>query len=433
MTKPSRIKTRDRETIIQALRAGLVPKVGLQHLQVGRAAETKEMIRDIERISDGGATIRCIIGSYGAGKTFFLSLTRQVALHKGLVVMSADLAPDRRLHATGGQARSLYMELTRNAGTRTQPLGGAMPAVVERFIQQSRQQADEQGIPVRDVIRTKLSHLEELTRGYDFAFVLGRYWEGYKSNNDDLKNAALRWLRGEYRLKTEANKALGARSIIDDQNIYDHLKLMALFVRSAGYKGLLVSLDEMVNIYKLVHSRARAANYEQLLRITNDVLQGTASYLGFCLGGTPEFLLDTRRGVYSYEALQSRLAANTFATDKLVDLSGPVITLQNLTPEDLYVLLSNIRRVMDHQVPDLPNEALQAFMQHCSNRIGDAYWRTPRNTIKAFVGFLSILAQYPETRWQELLSGVSVDRDPEGADPSVGVSSDDDELATFRL
>ena len=428
-----RIKRRERDTIIQALRAGVVPRLGLQHIQVGRVREIEELVRDVERIGEGGAAIRFVIGEYGSGKTFFLNLIRLVALEKGMVVVSADMAPDRRLHATGGQARSLYAEMTRNASTRTKPDGGAMASIVERFASQSVRAAETTDRQPGEVIREKLAHLEDLTGGYDFATVVSRYWEGFETGDEELKSAALRWLRAEYSTRTDARNALGVRAIIDDSNVYDQLKLLALFVRAAGYLGLVASLDELVNLYKLTSSRARSANYEQILRILNDVLQGSASHLGFMLGGTPEFLMDTRRGLYSYEALQSRLAENTFARDGLVDMSGPVIRLANLTPEDMYVLLANIRRVMQGEDASLPDDALTAFMTHCSSRIGDAYFRTPRNTVTAFVNLLSVLEQNPDANWRELIGSVDVAEDG-GDDMSDSTDgSADDELASFRL
>ena len=429
----TRIRPRERDAIIQALRAGVVPKVGLRHIQVGRTGEIQELIRDIERIEDGGATIRFVIGEYGSGKTFFINLVRLIALEKGMVCLSADITPDRRLHATGGQARSLYAELTRNASTRTKPDGGAMASIVERFAMQAVNLAETNGQEPGEVIREKLTHLQELTGGYDFATVIARFWEGFDTSNDDLKTAALRWLRAEYSTRTDARAALGVRTIVDDASVYDYLKLMALFVRQAGYQGLVVSLDELVNLYKLTSSRARQSNYEQILRILNDVLQGTARNLGFIFGGTPEFLMDTRRGLYSYEALQTRLAENTFARDGLVDLSGPVIRLANLTPEDMFILLSNIRRVMQSDDDSLPDEALTAFMSHCSERIGDAYFRTPRNTVTAFVNMLSILAQNSDVNWRSLIGSVDVSEDNTDG---LGISANgetDDELASFRL
>lgn len=425
-----RIKPRERATIIQALRAGVVPKLGLQHIQVGRVREIEELIRDMERIADGGAAIRFVVGEYGSGKTFFLNLIRLVALEKGMVVLSADMAPDRRLHATGGQARSLYAEMTRNASTRTKPDGGAMASVVERFASQAAREAETSDRLPSEVIHEKLALLEELTGGYDFATVINRYWDGFESGDEELKSAALRWLRAEFSTRTDARKALGVRTIIDDANVYDQLKLLSVFVREAGYKGLVVALDELVNLYKLTSSQARNANYEQILRILNDVLQGTATHLGFMLGGTPEFLMDTRRGLYGYEALQSRLAENTFARDGLVDFSGPVIRLSNLTPEDMFVLLANIRRVMQGEKASLPDAALTAFMEHCSDRIGDAYFRTPRNTVTAFVNMLSVLEQNPDVDWQALLGSVDVVEDDMGL---LGENTADDELASFKL
>ena len=432
-----RIRRRDRDAIIQALRAGVVPRLGLRHLQVGRAREIEEMLGDVERIQEGGSCIRFIIVEYGSGKTFFLNLVRLIALEKGLVAMSADLAPDRRLYATQGQARSLFAEMARNLSTRTKPAGGALPSVVERFVSRAAQEAGDVG-DVGGVIRTRLAHLEDYVGGYDFATVVGRYWQGHDTGSEQLKSDALRWLRAEFSTRTDSRKALGVRTIVTDASVYDHLKLMSAFVCQAGYKGLLVVLDEMVNIYKLVNSRSRNANYEQVLRILNDVLQGSASHLGFAMGGTPEFLMDTRRGLYSYPALQSRLAENTFARDGLVDLSGPVIALQNLSAEDLYVLLDNIRSVFaagKNGKVLVPEEALKVFMAHCSKRIGDAYFRTPRNTVKAFVNLLSVLEQNPGADWRKLVGHVDVRVDRGAGAAGAGDSGDDadDELATFRL
>ena len=431
MTRP-RIRARERDTIVQALSAGVVPRVGLQYIQVGRSREIEALIKDLNRISEGGSAIRFIIGEYGSGKTFFLNLIRQIAMEKRMVVVSADISPDRRLHATGGQARSLYAEMARNASTLSKQDGGALPSVVERFVTRAVGMAEETGQDANRIIREKLGRLQEMTGGYDFATVISRYWEGYDADNEDLKSAALRWLRGEYSTRTEARRDLGVRTIVDDANLYDQLKLLAGFAWEAGYQGIVVSLDEMVNLYKLVSSRARQSNYEQILRILNDVLQGSAQHIGFLMGGTPEFLMDTRRGLYSYAALQSRLSENTFARDGMVDLSGPVIRLANLTPEDMFVLLSNIRWVMQGDGAPIPDEALTAFMTHCSSKIGDAYFRTPRNTVKEFVSMLSVLEQNPDADWRILLGAVEPEEDKDLALDMVQMD-DEDELVSFKL
>src|SRR4051812_41254345 len=313
------IRPRERDAILQALRAGVVPRVGQQHVQVGRAEEVKALLSDVDRIADGGSAFRLAIGEYGSGKTFFLNLIRTVALERKLVTVHADLSPDRRLHATGGQARSLYAELMRNLATRARPDGAAMPSVVDRFVTDSLNTARERDTAPEVVIRERLAALQELTGGYDFAEVVAAYWRGHDTGNEQLKSDAVRWLRGEFSTKTDARLALGVRTIIDDDGFYDQLKLMARFVRLAGYGGLLVCLDELVNLYKLANTKARNSNYERILGILNDSLQGTAVGLAFLLGGTPDSLLDTRRGMYSYDALQSRLAENTFAAKGLVD------------------------------------------------------------------------------------------------------------------
>lgn len=439
MTNPTptpAIRPRDRDAVIQSLRAGVVPRIGQHLVQVGRTREIETLVGDVERVADGGASFRIITGEYGAGKTFFLNLVRAVAMEKKLVVASADLNPDRRLHASGGQARSLYAELMRNLATRTKPEGGALNGIVEKFIATAKNEAKSSGRPTEEVLRAKLEQLTELVNGYDFADVIAAYCRGYEEGNEQLKADAIRWLRGEFNTKTEARAALGVRSIVDDSDVYDQLKLMARFVRLAGFAGLLVALDELVNLYKLANTQARNANYEQILRILNDSLQGTSVGLGFVLGGTPEFLLDTRRGLYSYPALQSRLAQNTFASNGLVDFSGPVVRLSSLTPEDFYVLLLKIRSVYvsgdanKHLVPD---QGIFSFMEHCSKRIGDTYFRTPRTTITAFINLLAVLEQNPDSTWQDLLGGIEVTADSGGALDRAVEGDADDEFASFKM
>ncbi len=430
------IRPRDRDAVIQSLRAGVVPRSGQHLIQVGRAREIETLVADIARIADGGSAFRVVIGEYGAGKTFFLNLVRAVALEKKLVVATADLNPDRRLHASGGQARSLYAELMRNLSTRTKPDGGALAGIVEKFIATTKTEAKASGQSTEALLRQKLDQLTELVNGYDFADVIAAYCRGYEEGNEKLKSDAIRWLRGEFATKTDARQALGVRSIVDDSEVYDQLKLMARFVRLAGFAGLLVGLDELVNLYKLANTQARNANYEQILRILNDSLQGTAVGLGFVLGGTPEFLLDTRRGLYSYPALQSRLAQNTFASDGLVDFSGPVVRLSSLTPEDFYVLLQKIRFVYAFGEADkflVPDQGIFSFMEHCSKRIGDTYFRTPRTTITAFINMLAVLEQNPGAAWQDLLGGIEVAADTGGVADQQVDADDSDEFASFKM
>lgn len=430
----STIRTKDRDALIQSLRAGVVPRVGQHLIQVGRVGELDALLKDVDRLADGGSAFRVVIGEYGAGKTFFLNLVRAIAMERKLVTMHADLNPDRRLHASGGQARSLYAELAKNMSTRTKPDGGALQGIVEKFISQAKAEAKTSGESTENVIQSRLNELTEMVNGYDFAHVIAAYCRGFDEGNEQLKADAIRWLRGEFSTKTDARAALGVRTIIDDASIYDQLKLFSRFVRLAGYAGLMVCLDELVNLYKLANTQARNANYEQILRILNDSLQGATQGLGFVLGGTPEFLMDTRRGLFSYPALQSRLAENSFAKSGLVDLSGPVMRLISLTPEDFYVLLQKLRHVYasgDPQKYLLPDEALPRFMAHCNQRLGEAYFRTPRTTITAFINLLAILEQNPGTDWRELIGSVEVARDNGGA--SDLTVEQDDELATFEL
>jgi hypothetical protein len=434
MSSSATIRPKDRDAILLSLRTGVVPRLGQHLIQVGRTREIKAILNDIVRLGDGGSAFRLIIGEYGAGKSFFLNLVRSIAFEKKIVVASADLNPDRRLHGSGGQARSLYAELMRRISTRAKPDGGALPGIVEKFIATSNSEARTSKVQVEEVIYSKLEHLTELVNGYDFAKVIHAYCRGVEEENEQLKADAIRWLRGEYSTKTEARASLGVRGIVDDASVYDQLKLMAQFVQEAGYSGMIVALDEMVNLYKISNTQARNGNYEQVLRILNDTLQGASGGLGFILAGTPEFLIDTRRGLYSYPALQGRLAENTFAKDGLVDFTGPVVRLSSLSPEEFYLLLSKVRHVHASGNPDqylISDEGIKQFMIYCSKRIGDTYFRTPRTTIKSFADLLALLEQNPESSWETIVGQISIEPD---IAPGLNTGTEgEDDFAAFRL
>ena len=444
MNRP--IKAKDRETIIQSLKAGVVPRAGLQHIQVGRSEELKSFIKDITTVSEGGTSFRFVIGEYGSGKTFFLSLVRSIALEKGLVTMHADLSPTKRFHGSDGQPRLLLSDMINNLSTRTKQDGNALQNILERFVSNSKDEANSTGRDVYEIISEKLSELNEYTGGYTFIAVIKRYLEGYETGNELLMNNALKWLKAGYTTKTDTLRDLGIREYISDASFYNTIKLYSVLVRKAGYKGLLVSLDEMVNLYKIPNSVSRKANYEEILNMLNNTLQGTFSNLGFIMGGTPEFLTDTSRGLYSYEALKSRLSENAFSKQLgVTDYSSVVLRLASLTKEELYLLLVNLRHVFANGKVEnylVPDEALLSFLHHCANKIGESYFRTPRTTIKSFLDLLSILEQYPDYKWNDIIASVEIQQDIEpslvetilenkGAE--MASDADDDCFSSFKL
>lgn len=424
-------KPRERSAILQSLAAGVVPALGLHCIQVGRVNEVQAVVRDLEKVEDGASAVRFIIGRFGSGKTFFLNLIRGVALKRKFVVIQADITTDRRLHGTTGQARSLYSELMRNLATNSRPEGGALGNLIERWIGDIEHEVKQRGgdeNAVKLEIAERVKPLQELVSGFDFATVVTRYYEGFHAQDDALQGAALRWLRAEYTAKTDARAELGVRTIIDDSSFYDYLKLFAAFVRLAGYSGLLVNIDELVVLsHRLTNTQARNNNYEAILRILNDCLQGKTEGLCFLFAGTDDCLEDKRRGLFSYEALATRLAANRFSSDMRTDWSAPVIELSSLTPEDCFVLLHNIRNVFalgDSTKWLIPDEGIAAYLASCQKRMGAAYFQTPRDTVKDFVGLLNILEQHRDTTWQSLIPSLNPSASTVGALSSESPLSD---------
>lgn len=425
------IKRRERDAVLQALQVGLVPKQGLHLIQVGRKAEVSAILQDLDRIADNGSAFRIAVGRFGSGKSFFITLVRTLALQKKLVVVQGDFTMERRLWSGNGEARALYTELMRNMSTKAQPEGGALGGILSGWISNVQHEVMSSGGNAAAVdlrIAADLRDLQGYVGGFEFAEVVRAFYRGHAEKNDSLQAAALRWLRAEFTTKTEAKEALGVRRIIEDESIYDSLKLMAAFCRKAGYGGLLVALDEMVVLsHRIPHSRSRQANYEALLTIINDCIQGSAHGIGFLFGGTDECLEDKRRGLFSYEALRSRLAENSLAKQQgLMDLSGPIVRLQPLTPEDLFVLLRNISIV--HANGDASNrtasdDAIVALLQKANETLGAEFFRTPRDVIRSFVGLLNLLDQNPDKKWQDIL-GAGVFQKPQSP------MSDEEALAT---
>ena len=441
------IKRRERDAVMNSLQAGLVPRTGLHLIQVGRKDEVNAMLADLEGVVQGGAAFRIVMGRFGSGKSFFLNLVRTAGIAKKMVVVQADMTTERRIHASGGQARALYSELMKNLATKSKPDGGALRNLCEGWISGIQHQVKTAGGNDEEVKRrifADLKDLQDCVGGFEFAEVLSKYYEGYAAGNDELQGAALRWLRAEFTTKTDARAALGVRRIIDDENFYDSLKLLAAFCVKAGYAGLLVNLDEMVVLSeRLPSARARQANYEAILAMLNDCLQGNVKNLGFVLGGTDEFVENAKRGLYSYEALRSRLAANRFAGQGVKDFSGPVLRLQNLSPEDLFVLLGNIRHVHafgDEKKYIVPDDALKALLKKAGETLGADYYKTPRDVIRSFVGLLNVLDQNPGRDWQSFLGDVSfakpdnmISIEEEIANGVPPPADIEDNLATFKL
>ena len=410
-----KIPKRIAQTLMGSLKGGVVPRVGLQYVTVGRAAEIDALLRDVEIISDGGASFRFIMGKYGSGKSFLLQTIRNYVMAKNFVVLDADLSPERRLQGTRGQGLATYKELIRNMSTKTKPEGGALSLILDRWISNVQQQVMlEQGLGIADpalapLVEKKISaviySLNEMVHGFDFARLLTLYYQAHISGDDQTKAKVLKWFRGEYLTKTEARQDLGVNMVITDDDWYEYLKIFAAFLKQAGYAGMLVLIDELVNIYKIPNAITRQYNYEKILTMYNDAMQGKAQHIGFILCGTPQCMEDPRRGVYSYEALRSRLAEGHFSKDHK-DLLSPVIRLLPLTNEEMLVLIEKLADIhaglYDYQ-QIVTQQDMVDFIQIEFSRIGADTHITPREVIRDFIEVLDIVYQDPSIKVRALL------------------------------
>lgn len=439
-----RVPKRVAAVIINSLKGGVVPRIGLPYITVGREAEIRALLTDLSLIADGGASFRFLVGRYGSGKSFLLQTIRTHAMGEGFVVADADLSPERRLQGGQGQGLATYRELMRNLSTKTRPEGGALMLILDRWISNLQMQvagelgagaaapggatatggtpvsngtADTGGAPndpalnqaVEARIREQVASLEEMVHGFDFARLLTLYYRAVVDGNDELKGNVARWFRGEYRTKTEARQELGVSIIIGDDDWYDYVKLFAQFLKGAGYQGMLVLIDELVNLYKIPNSVTRQYNYEKILTMYNDTLQGKAHHLGIIMGGTPQSIEDRRRGVFSYEALRSRLTQGRFAAEGMRDMLAPIIHLHPLTYEELLVLIEKLQQIHAGYFgyeARLNESDLVQFLQIEFGRVGADTHLTPREVIRDFIELLDIAYQNPSTPVASILSGV---------------------------
>lgn len=411
-----RVPRRIEQTILNALKGGVVPRVGLPYITVGRKSEIEALLHDVELISEGGASFRFLVGRYGSGKSFLIQAIRNYVMDKNFIVADADLSPERRLQGTRGQGLATYRELISNLSTKTKPEGGALTLVLDRWISSVQAQAVgetglEPGDPalakaVDQKIYTVTAAVSELVHGFEFARLLSLYYHAYLEGDDGQKAKVVRWFRGEYTTKREAKEELGVNLIITDDDWYDYLKLFAVFFRMAGYAGMMFFIDELVNLYKIPNAITRQYNYEKLLAMYNDTLQGKARYLGIVMGATPQAVEDKRRGLYSYEALRSRLAEGKFSRPGARDLLAPVIHLEPLTPEEMLVLcekLAGMHADLYSYQRKIGTEDLAGFIKLEYSRIGADQNITPREVIRDFIELLDLLYQNPAMTMEQLL------------------------------
>lgn len=437
-----KIPKRIASVIINSLKGGVVPRIGLPYITVGREHEINALLHDIEIISEGGASFRFIAGRYGSGKSFLLQTIRNYAMDRNFVVVDADLSPERRLQGTRGQGLATYKELIRNMSTRTRPEGGALTLILDRWISSVQSEAmDSLGCGFDDPrlapeterrIRGVVGELSEMVHGFDFAKLLTIYYKAYIGGDDESKAKVVKWFRGEYSLKSEAKAELGVNIIVTDDDWYDYIKLFAAFLKRAGYDGMLILIDELVNIYKIPNSITRQYNYEKILTMYNDALQGKAHHLGIIMSGTLQCIEDQRRGVYSYEALRSRLEQGRFGSDEHSDMLAPVIKLNPLSYEEMLVLtekLADIHAELFGYERTLGQEELIAFIKIEYGRIGADKNITPREVIRDFIELLNISFQNPGLTVSQLLGSEGF----EYAKSEVDEENVEKEFAEFEI
>lgn len=417
------IKPKEATSIINSLIGGVVPKIGVQHITVGRSEEIDAFVKALDDVKNGHSMVKFWIGDFGSGKSFMLHLLNTVALKQKFVVSNADFTPDNRLYSNDGKGVALYASIMDNVAIQTKPEGGALPTLMEKWIEQViTRTAEENNISLTDIrneqylsiiqknIMKTINELSDVG-GFDFGTVVMKYYEGYIKDDEQLRRSALKWLKGEYKTKTEAKQDLGVREIINDSNYYDMLKNFCKLFVNMGYSGFMINLDEAINLYKISTAATREKNYEKILSIYNDCFQGKVANIFFNFAGTKETLENERRGLFSYNALKTRLETNKFETSGVRDFAQPVIKLTPLDHNEVFVLLKKLKAIFDFNYKaqiEISDSEIHSFMEEMFNKPGASEFLTPREVIRDFLNILNILRQNPSLDKKKLFGEIEI-------------------------
>lgn len=419
-----RIPKRKAIVLLNALQGGVVPRVGLGYISVGREQEINALLRDIEVIENGGSTFRLISGNYGTGKTFLIQTIKEYLLDKGFVTCDCDLSPERCFIGTNGKNKGLatFQKLVSNISIKTCPEGGALQYILDDFISKIVMD-EENNTSAASNINSKESARKSFQKflipfrtkvhGIEFTNILLRYYDAYQSNDFDEINRCLKWLKGEYRLRSEVKNDFGSSIMITDDDWFDFLDLYVTLFKIIGFKGLFIMFDEVINLFRIINPSYRLKNYEKVLNMYNDTLQGKVKNVGIILAGTPESIYDSTKGLFSYEALKSRLYfANPLQT-KINPLS-PIITLSPLTQSDLVVLLERLS-VIHSEVTGYNNEIsleeILSFLQYVYGH--SEVVATTRSIIRDFLNLLNTKNDDNSLSFEDVLKNIAPSSDIE--------------------
>ena len=409
-------------TMMNALSSGVVPRRGLEYIAVGRKRETETFVNDLEDTAEGGGAFRFISGRFGNGKSFMTQMVRNYAMDRGFVVMDADLAVNRRLTGSKREGLNTYRELVKNMATRARPDGGAMEPLLQTWAADIAASLAGDGDPseirtedILRAVRSASSDMSNMQHHQDFIGAVTAYIRDQREGVDDIY--ALRWLKGESEHKLDARRNLGSGTLIDDSNWYDFIKLWAELSVRMGYRGLVVFMDEGVVLYKLQSKASRNNNYERLLTMFNDIMQGKASHLSMYVCGTPEFIEDHNRGLHSYEALRSRLVTGRYENG-YDNYLGPVINLRPLNDEEVFVLLRTIRDIHEQRYgyeSGIDDAMLETYLRTVMEGSISSAMITPREITRDLISLLDTLHQNPDAGFSDMVSGrtVAADIDPD--------------------
>lgn len=348
--------------IIDSLRNGTVPAEGTENIAVGIDEELTEIQDQIERTREDKSAFKFIIGDYGSGKTFFSTSVREMAYDKKFVVSSVVISQETPLH----KFEELYRKIMEGMRTSENKKIPAFNFILEEWLLNIEDKVIEiEGLdPYEDSKKFQIEMNKRINEelmivgsiAASFANAIRAFYKAKYEGDTVLAQGAVAWLKGD-NVRAELKSKLGVIGTITRENSFEFFRALLQMIKTAGYEGLMIILDEVETVQKLVRKDMRSAAYENLRFFIDESDRNSFPSCFFLYTGTTD-LMESEKGFKSLEPLYQRIKVEREKGDKFKNLRQPVMFLDGLNRDRLYEVACRVRNIHGQVYSWMPNDKL---------------------------------------------------------------------------
>jgi hypothetical protein len=398
----------EEKDVIDALRGGEAPERCTRYLPIGRKDEIDEFKRLLKDVERGKVATKFINAQFGMGKSILLKRMEAIAIENNFAVSYIDL-PKRAADLPFNKFEIVYTKIVQTLKSKS---GSSFKEIVDNWLLDLKNKAIAMlDNPLRSedpvVIRLMKESLDPVREySHSFAVVLENYYMILKTGNDEGAGYALAWLKGDPNMPADKRKFIGVKGTITKEESFNFLKALAIFLKSIGYYGLVVLIDEAENIMNLTPRNSREGAYGNIKTLHAN--EHGLENIMFIFAGTSQLYYEgEQKGIWSYNALYERIKDALHSTYK--NIKEPVIELEGLKREELMEVSEKIIEIHDLAYNWDPRQkmnppVLEQILDYYESRAGLSGGKViPRDFIRGFVSVLDVTQQNPEITEEEIL------------------------------